>query len=204
MDYYLGTITQVLNPDFYHVKIDIPGLAREVEAFPIRGELDEPREGDQVLVRDVDPVYHSFYLYSEIKDDEFIGVRSRGKMIHITEDEITIGIFDPEEKYEKKADELPEITTWVKIDKKGNLEISTEKDITVNADGKVNINAQKSIEIKSESTLTIDSPSTKLTGGVLTTEGTPVVQLLSNGPYCSIPRCPITGAAHCTPRVINT
>lgn len=204
MNYYLGTITQVLDPDFYHVKIDIPGLAREVEAFPIRGELDEPREGDQVLVRDVDPVYHSFYLYSEIKDDGFIGVRSRGKMIHITEDEITIGIFDPEEKYEKNADELPEITTWVKIDKKGNLEISTEKDITVNADGKVNINAQKSIEIKSESTLTIDSPSTKLTGGTLTTNGIPQFPSLVHGPYCSISRCPLLGVPHGTPWVDNT
>lgn len=185
-NYFLGTIKEVLDPDLYHIKIDIPGLAREVEAFPMRGEIDEPRVGDPVLVRDVDPIYHSIYLYSELKEDKFIGIRSRGKIIKIDEDEIRIGIFDPDEKYEKKEPPIPEITSWIKIDKKGNVEISGERDITV----------------RTSRSATVEANNVTITGGTLNVSGsTPPT---GGGPFCAIPVCPLTGAPHIGPRVLGT
>lgn len=172
-NYYLGTIKKVLDPDLYHILVDLPGLAKEVEAFPIRGELDEPRVGDQVLVRDLDPIFHSFYLYSEVKEDNFIGIRSRGKIIELNQDEIRVGIFNPSEKYEEKSSGVPDVTTWIKIDKNGNVEISAEKDITIKAGGTTEIKGFGS--------------TFKVNGGVL-----PVCK----GPFCSIPICPVLGTSH--------
>lgn len=185
-NYFLGTIKDILDPDLYRVKIDIPGLAREVEAFPMRGELDEPRVGDPVLIRDVDPIYHSFYLYSELKEDEFIGIRSRGKIIEIKEEKIKIGIFDPDEKYEEKDPPVPKITTWFEIDEKGNVLVSAEKDI----------------KVVSKTSATVEAKEVTITGGTLITNGSVPPQ--GAGPYCAIPVCPVTGALHSGPRVLGT
>lgn len=206
-NYFLGTITEVLDPDIYHIKADIPGLAREVEAYPIRGELDEPRVGDQILVRDIDPIFHSFYLYSEIKEDKFIGIRSRGKMIQFTEDELNISIFNSEETYETSEDEIPkEIKAFVKIKKDGNIEISNKDSDS----GKVEVNIKDSTSIDIGSTFTISvtgnatisSPNVTIEGGVLNVKGS--VDPIGGGPFCAIPVCPITGAPHVGPRVNNT
>jgi hypothetical protein len=222
--YYLGTITEVLDLDLYKIKIDIPGLSKEVEAFPMRGDLDEPRLGDQVLVRDVDPIYHSFYLYSELKDDNFIGFRSRGKMIQITEEEINISIFDPEEAYEENKDEIPsKIKAHFKILKNGSIEINTNTvdsdegnlsadlkgNLTVTVKGNATINSPKVfIEGDSEVSVTsqkvvIDSDNITLKGGSLQTGtiGNGSVSPMGVGPFCSIPICPLTGAPHVGPKV---
>ena len=165
-NYYLGTVLEVLDPDLYKIKIDLPGLSKEAEAFPMRGELDEPRPGDQVLVRDIDPIYHSFYLYSELKDDNFIGFRSRGKMVQITEDELNISIFDPEEAYEENDGEIPsEIKAYVKIKKNGNIEISNvDSDsggVAIDLKGKIAITAQNNstIEISGDSEINVSGNS---------------------------------------------
>lgn len=197
-NYFLGTITEVLDPDLYKIKIDIPGLSREVEAFPMRGDLDEPRPGDQVLVRDVDPIYHSFYLYSEVKEDGFIGFRSRGKMIRVTEEEINISIFDPEEAYEEIDGEIPEsIKAFVKITKEGNIEVSnTDSDkgeVKVDIKGKVEVNIQNDANINVTGNAEIKSPNVTITGGILNVNG---VAAGSPGPFCKIPICPFTGAPH--------
>lgn len=192
-NYYLGTIKEVLDPDLYHIKVDIPGLAKEVEAFPIRGELDEPRVGDQVIIRDLDPIFHSFYLYSEVKEDNFIGIRSRGKIVELNQEEIRVGIFDPSEKYEEKASGVPNVTTWIKVDKDGNIEISAEKDITVKAEKDAQIEA-KNITIKADNMTEIKGfgSTFKVKGGA---------NIACNGPFCSIPVCPILGTPHTTPTV---
>lgn len=163
-NYYLGTITEVLDPDLYQIKIDIPGLSREVTAYPIRGELDEPRVGDQVLVRDIDPVFHSFYLYSEIKDDEFIGFRSRGKMIHVKnkgdENFIRICVFDDTDKYEQNDPQIPKddkIRAWLKIDDKGNIEIDANRKETEEGNIKITLKGNMRIEVKGDSGINVES-----------------------------------------------
>ena len=81
--FFAGTITEILDPVLYEIKVDIPGVIGGVKAFPIRGEVDEPRVGDFVLLLSLDPVYHSYYLYKKIKENDFIGFRSNGKMVDI-------------------------------------------------------------------------------------------------------------------------
>ena len=231
-NYYLGTVLEVLDPDpdLYKIKIDLPGLSKEAEAFPMRGELDEPRPGDQVLVRDIDPIYHSFYLYSKLKDDNFIGFRSRGKMVQITEDELNISIFDPEETYEENDGEIPsKIKAYVKIKKDGNIEVSnTDSDsgtvnitlkgdveistegnakITVDQDAEISVSGSATIEasditINGSSSVTVDSSSVTIKGGTLSVNGSVAPQ--GRGPFCAIPICPLTGAPHVGPKVMGT
>ena len=186
VNYYLGTVTKVLDPDLYRVRIDIPGLTKEVEAFPARGELDEPRVGDTILVRDLDPIHHSIYLYSKIKEDSFIGIRSRGKIIEINEDEVTIGIFNINEKYEETDSQIPKVTSWIKIDEDGNIEVSGENKITITSDKSV----------------TVDAKSVTITGGSLKVSGN--VTPTGTGPFCALKFCPVTSALHSGPIVNNT
>ena len=173
MEYSIGTITKILDPDLYTVEVDIPGRNQELRAFPKRGEVDEPRVGDVVVLLELDPTYKSYYLYEKLKENSFIGIRSRGKMIKMTESELTIGIFDPASEYNDKQekDTTPEPTSWIKIDKSGNINIKT--------DGKLG--------------LTIEG-SAKITGGKLETKGTAGTDM--SGPFNCIPTCPFTGAPH--------
>ena len=214
-NYYLGTVLEVLDPDLYKIKIDLPGLSKEGEAFPMRGELDEPRPGDQVLVRDIDPIYHSFYLYSKLKDDSFIGFRSRGKMIQITEEEINVSIFDPNESYEENEGEIPsEIKAFIKIKKSGDIEISNmdsdSGEISMDLKGKITITAHNdsNIEVSGNSDITVrgsatlDSPNVTIKGGILNVNGS--VGPTGTGPFCAVPVCPLTGAPHIGNKVIGT
>lgn len=205
-NYYLGTVLEVLDPDLYKIKIDLPGLSKEAEAFPMRGELDEPRPGDQVLVRDIDPIYHSFYLYSELKDDSFIGFRSRGKMVQITEEEIKVSIFDSNESYEENKGEIPsEIKAFIKITKEGDIEVSNRDSdsgtVTINVKGDATI-ISPNITVEGTSSIIVKSPDVTITGGMLTTRGSVAPQ--GTGPFCAIPICPLTGAPHVGPKVMGT
>ena len=82
--YYTGTIVEILDKLLYEIKVDIPGVKSGVTAYPMRGEIDEPRVGDFVFLRCLDPVFQSYYLYHKIKENDFIGFRIRGKMVDIT------------------------------------------------------------------------------------------------------------------------
>lgn len=188
MEYSIGTITKILDPDLYTVEVDIPGRNQELRAFPKRGEVDEPRVGDVVVLLELDPTYKSYYLYEKLKENNFIGIRSRGKMIKMTESELTIGIFDPASEYNDKQekDTTPEPTSWIKIDKSGNINIKT--------DGKLGLTIEGSAEIECKGSATIKAPSVKITGGKLETKGTAGTDM--NGPFNCIPTCPFTGAPH--------
>ena len=75
MEYSIGTITKILDPDLYTVEVDIPGRNQELRAFPKRGEVDEPRVGDVVeYTRDskttVDSKMWPFKYYL-VKSNEF-------------------------------------------------------------------------------------------------------------------------------------
>lgn len=188
MEYSIGTITKILDPDLYTVEVDIPGRNQELRAFPKRGEVDEPRVGDVVVLLELDPTYKSYYLYEKLKENNFIGIRSRGKMIKMTESELTIGIFDPASEYSDKQekDTTPEPTSWIKIDKSGNINIKT--------DGKLGLTVEGSAEVECKGSATIKAPSVKITGGKLETKGTAGTDM--SGPFNCIPTCPFTGAPH--------
>ena len=172
-NYYLGVVTAVTPDDddrikndkeWHEVLIDIPGVIQGVTAFPFRDELDEPKINDKVLVLDVDPLYHSYFLYRKLKEDGFIGFRSSGKMVSITPDEIVIGVFGPNDKdeYPEYAeDEIPNCDpgedgsgdgfAYIKLTKTGDIDIRTKGKSTINIAGddgsKVVINKGSIVEV---------------------------------------------------------
>ena len=88
--YYLGKIREVIDRVTYEIRVDIDGVVEDKPAFPMRGEIDEPKVGDEVILRNVDPLYGSMYIYSKLKEDEYIGYRSNGKEVTITPESITM------------------------------------------------------------------------------------------------------------------
>ena len=158
--YFTGTIVEIVDPVLYHIKVDIPGIASKVPAFPMRGEVDQPRVGDFVLLRSLDPVFKSYYLYQKIKENNYIGFRSNGKMVDITPEYITVAIFDPETVYSDSVRDdsfRPIPTDWLKIDKNGNLEVFLRENsnITITGNSKVTINIDSAVEIIGNSTVKI-------------------------------------------------
>ena len=176
-NYYLGVVKAVTPDDddrikndkeWHEIIIDIPGVIQGVTAFPFRDELDEPKIDDKVLVLDVDPLYHSYFLYRKLKEDGFIGFRSSGKMVSITPDEIVIGVFGPndnDEYPEYKEDEIRDCDpkddgsgdgmAYLKMTKEGDIDIKTKGKCTINIAG----NDGNTITIKKDSDITIEGDS---------------------------------------------
>ena len=177
METYFGVIAKVLDPDLYTVEVDIPGEQERLKAFPFRGEVDEPRVGDVVFLREFDPIYHSYYLYEKLKENDFIGIRARGKKIWMKEDFIQIGIIPPDannstgaksfpdtvagEWYDDQsgADKTPSCTSWVKIDKEGNINIEMEGSghMHITGDHKVEIDGGLTVKIGADAKIRSDS-----------------------------------------------
>lgn len=224
---FFGKIVEILDSDLYTVLVDIPGYNKKLPAFPKRGEVDEPRVGDVVFLKEVDPDYKSYYLYEKIKENSFIGIRTRGKQIKFSADFIRLGIHDVDAEYcdKKKEDATPEPTSWIKVDSSGNLEIEMEgagkvhitADDEVKIDGNMkveiggnaeikvsgnaNIEVSGNTEVKSPN-IKVDGAQVQITGGQLTTNGSVAPQ--GNGAYCGIPFCCFTGAPQSGPIVSGT
>ena len=237
MNKYFGVISKIIDPDLYTVEVEIPGENTELKAFPKRGEVDEPRVGDPVWLEEIDPLYHSYYLYEKLKENNFIGIRSRGKVMKITADEIKIGIFDPEDSgwYDKNdgADPTPETTSWLKIDKGGNIEIEAEgnqkihitgnSETTIDGDHKLTVGGNSTIEVsgncdvkasgnmncEASGNMTVKGSNIKVEGSMVQiTGGTLQVNgtaaPMGSGPFCGIPACLFTSAPHVSTTVSST
>ena len=189
VEYFTGTVVEVVDKLTYEIKVDIPGLGKGYTAYPIRGELDEPQKDDFVILRCLDPVYKSYFLWEKLKENNFIGIRSNGKMISITPDEIEIGTFNPDANHcdtEGKGEPKPELENYIKIDKDGN--------ITINMGSNGNINIKGDCNIDASGDCTVKSPNVTITGGKCTIGGT--VSPTGSGALCGIPNCLFTGAPH--------
>lgn len=207
--YYTGTIIEVIDTVLYQIKVEIPGFAASVNAFPMRGELDEPKVGDFVLLRSLDPIYNSYFLYQKIKENDFIGFRSNGKIVDITPDYIMVGIFDPAEEYNDLSDnyrpaEGDVVTDWVKLDKDGNLFVNLRANSEITIEGNSNITIKGDSVVKVDGKVDLNSPEVKITsnskislgggGSLETSAGT--CSATGMGGFCGIPVCPFTGAPH--------
>lgn len=161
---FTGTITEIIDPVLYQIKVNIPGIATDILAFPMRGEIDEPRVGDFVLLRSLDPIFNSYFLYQRLKENDHIGFRSNGKMVDITPDYITIGIFDPSIEYNDVSQEgkyRPEVTDWIKLDKDGNLDINlrTNSTIKILGDSGIEISGKSDIKVTGDSNVILGANS---------------------------------------------
>jgi len=203
--YYLGVVKNIIEEDgitkeYGIIEADIPGVIQGIRAFPKRNELNEPKPGDAILLLCLDPILNSYWIYEKIKENDFIGIRAAGKMIDITPDYISIGIFDKDSEY--KEDERPEMKTYVKLDSEGNLEIKTSGNTSIEVKGNTNIETSGTTDIKSNGACTIDSPDVKVTGGKLTVNGQAGAN--PNGPFCALPNCLFTGVSHSIGTVTGT
>jgi len=226
METFIGVIAKVLDQDLYKIEVDIPGKQERLKAFPFRGEVDEPRVGDVVFLRELDPIYHSYYLYEKLKENKFIGIRARGKKILMSEELIQIGIFPPDTSnsnenirfpdtlngdwYDNKSEEdpTPSCTSWLQIDKGGNIDIEMEgagtmhisADHTVKIDGACSIEVANDANINVSGSTTLKSPNVEINGNVTVTGGTFTAKgdgtPETKGAFCAIPSCLLTGAPH--------
>lgn len=218
IEIYLGSVREVIDRTTYEITADIPGVAQEIRAYPYsRGEMDEPVSGNLIYLMSLDPVYHSLYLYTKVKENDFIGIRSNGKMLDITPDYVSLGVYDSEKT--SPDEERPDLeTSYVKMDSSGNIEIMATGDKTVKVDGdaKVEIGGSSEVKISGSSEVkisgdakinvsgntTLTSTKTTLTGGQVVMKGMSNTDL--NGPFNAIKVCPFTGAPHCGSQVTGT
>ena len=144
IDCYLGIVTAVSkdesdrlehSKEWHEILADIPGVVQGITAYPFRGDLDEPKIHDRVMIYDMDPIHHSYFQYRKVKEDDFIGFRSSGKMLNITPERIEIGVFDKDTEY--KDNETPEsLKSSIKQDDKGNINLKAEETIYLNGNTK--------------------------------------------------------------------
>ena len=186
VQFYLGTVIGtkdfgedplgLLDKDsqFHECIIDIPGVVEGVKAFPKRGEIDEPKVGDLVFVTSLDPVYGSYYLYEKLKENDYVGFRAHGKMIDITHDAITIGLFDESTQY--KDEERPDCSqiSHIILNADGTVDIHTAGNVTINNDTDINHN------VKGNTTTNIDGDKSETIGGKVTTEVKSDITIKSN------------------------
>lgn len=230
--YYTGVIKEITDPVFYKIKVDIPGIVEDVSAFPMRGEIDEPRVGDFVLLRSLDPVFNSYFLYQKLKENDYIGFRSNGKMVDITPDYITIGIFsDDSEKegYNDRSENTKEApdgslnkekeiksggfrpipTDWVTLYKDGSLDISLRANSTINIakDSSITIGGNCTLNVTGDATvkspnITVEGEKVTITGGKLITKGTSDNKM--DGPFNCLKNCAFSGVPHSGSEVSGT
>lgn len=224
-NYYIGTITYVeedplelLDKDklFHEVLVSVPGVFEFVKAYPSRNQLDEPKVGDLVIVCAWDPTFNSYCTYEKLKENDFVGFRAHGKMVHIDHDKITVGVFDEETEY--KDEEAPDVSklAHIEMDKEGNITVHAAKNITVNgdADCTITIKGNNTVKIDGNSSLEVGgnlsakvsgsadinvsgstkltSPDVTITGGKINIRGQATPDM--NGPFCALKNCVFSGA----------
>lgn len=202
IDFYLGSVHEVIDRVTYEITADIPGVAQEVKAYPwSRGEMDEPVAGNLIYLIALDPVYHSVYLYMKAKENDFIGIRSNGKMIDITPDYISMGVYETDTT--SKDGERPDLSkSYCKMDSEGNIEImatGNEKieikgDSEVKVSGNVKVEVSGNADIKVSGTTNIDGQTLNINSGTINMN-----KKLPNpgsGPLNCIPSCLFSGVAH--------
>jgi len=175
--YFLGTVVGISKDDdstkklkntreYHEILVDIPGVIQGVKAFPEMNELDEPKIGDQVLLLSLDPLYNSYFVYRKLKENDFIGFRASGKMIDITPDYITVGVFKEDlvdypndAHWDGEKIDNAHITSLT-IDNKGTITVEAAKDngdegnggnnIEISNDSNIKISGKSKVEVSGD------------------------------------------------------
>lgn len=194
IDFYLGSVHEVIDRVTYEITADIPGVAQEVKAYPwSRGEMDEPVAGNLIYLIALDPVYHSVYLYMKAKENDFIGIRSNGKMIDITPDYISMGVYETDTT---SADgERPDLSkSYCKMDSEGNIEIMATGNEKITIKGNVNVEVSGNADIKVSGTTNIDGQTLNINSGTINMNKK--IPNPGSGPLNCIQNCLFSGIAH--------
>lgn len=207
--YYLGVVTGIIEEgditkEYGIIEADIPGVIKGIRAFPKRSELSEPKIGDTVLLLNLDPILNSYWIYEKLKENNFVGIRSAGKMVSITPRAISLGVFDEEGGYDE--DEMPEYKSFICVEDSG--EITVKSRITDPETGQLKDGA--SIYINEKGECIINSDHIKITGGELEVNGNTMLgdaadsfNPSANGPFCSPLNwtCPLLNTPHVVPKI---
>ena len=216
--YFLGTVVGISKDndqadklkttrEYHEITVDIPGVIRGVRAFPEMNELDEPKIGDQVLLLSLDPIYNSYFVYRKWKENDFIGFRASGKMIDITPDYITVGVFKEDlVDYPNDAhwdgDKIDKAhITSLTIDNKGTITVEAAKDNGSEGNLEVYLKGSSNIEIHGSdgNTVKIDKDSNIKISGKSNVEvtGNCTIKCSSNVKIEASSNCDITANASC-------
>lgn len=153
-EYYLGTIVGVPDSSInFNVIANIPGVIENIVCYPLRCSNDEPKIGDLILIRDLDPEYHSYFVYEKLNENNFTGMRCKGKIIDFTDESLKLGIFD---EGDFKDHEHPDSTSWIELDEEGHLDIVTEDDIYIETGGSLIGQVTEDLKFKVEQDAKID------------------------------------------------
>ena len=171
-NFYLGIVKE--HKENFQITADIPGVALDIEAFPLRGDCDEPKPGDPVILLGLDPEYNSYFLYWKLKENDFTGFRAYGKEISIEEEKLVIRAYNGENSEDGNKEPGTE-KTRIELDDKGNITITNQGQakIEIGSSGDINIDAGGSSDI-----------SLKLMGGTLALKGAGKIDfgtILANG-----------------------
>lgn len=213
--YFIGTVVSIENHDklkntreYHEIIVDIPGVIQGVKAFPEMSELDEPKVGDQVLLLSLDPLYNSYFIYRKLKENDFIGFRDSGKMVDITPDYVTIGVFKedlkdyPNDAHWDGKDIKDAHITSVTIDNKGTITVEAAKDNGSDGNLDVYLKGDTNIEIHGSkgNTIKIDSDSEIEIGGKshVKITGNCTIECSSNVKIEATGKCDINANAGCT------
>lgn len=185
--HYLGRISKIIDRVTYEIRVTVDGIVEDKPAFPLRGEVSEPKVGDYVLLKNIDPMYGSMYLYSKLKEDQFIGFRSNGKALEITPEymELTVydrgGLQDAHDGFEDvgqcpwftrvRMDKNGDVDVQIGKGKPGTLTIHTYKDTKVQTDRIKVDNAKVKNTLSSDTLVTIEAPVVSIKTAALKVDG---------------------------------
>lgn len=194
LDLYLGSVHEVKDRVTYEITADIPGVAQEVRAYPYsRGEMDEPVEGNLIYLLSIDPVYHSVFLYTKAKENDFIGIRSNGKLVDITPDYITIGVYDTSTT--SPDDTRPDPSkSYLKMDSSGNIEIMATGNEKIEIKGNAEIKVSGDANINVSGTTNIDGATLNINSGTINMNKK--IPNPGSGPLNCIQNCIFSGVPH--------
>ena len=222
---FLGKVTKVIDRETYEIEVEVPGYGKDLPAVPLgRGEMDEPVEGNLVIILALDPVYHSVNYYAKLKENKFVGIRSNGKVIDITPDYIVVGSDGKDKTNPDEANVPAPALSYMKMDDNGNIEVvaTADKNVTISGNCNVEISGNNTIKVSGDTSITtsgntnitttadtnikssgsciIDSPTITIKGGNVTVKGTFNASGNGNpsvsGSFCGISACLLTGSPH--------
>ena len=198
--YYVGTVKEVLNTLTYEILLDMPGIISGARGVPFRGEIDEPQEGNLILCLSLDPRNNSLFLFQKLKENDFIGFRSNGKMVNITPDYIDVCVYSKNLKYpDGYVPSGDDVLSNIRISSSGEIQVNSATEIKITSDSGVQISTGQ-CKVTATDTLSLEAPKIKIkgnidmSGGKLTASG--VCGTSSSGPFNRIGVCPYTGLPH--------
>ena len=191
-NFYLGTVASVPKDGNFEIVADIPGVIRGVKAFPLRGDCDEPKPGDAIILLGLDPEYNSYYLYWKLKENDFTGFRAYGKEISIEEDALVIRSYSGENSEDGEHEPGGESgeKSSIRLDKNGNISIN------ITGDAKIVVENEAKIEATTATVKAVDVEiGAGNTGvGTLKINSKGVIPSANGGPFVAFPGQLITPA----------